>query len=207
MRVGAGSESKGAGLKPGGPGWNIGRVRLEGQGHVGNGLRNGLRMDGNRKFVAILTASPALGSILAMVLDCEEHLVVHGFSRPSGLKQHMRIVPIDLIVCDFEISGSSAARLAVELRAANPNRQFEMIALARDISGHTRQACKFAAIDEVIIKPMSPLFVRDRVLARLEKSRKKAEKGKIERKHIDTSNVIELFAGKSPISSRHVSPG
>ena len=170
-------------------------------------MQRGLKMDGNRKFVARLTASPALGSILAMALDCEENLVVQSFSRPAGLEQHMRIAPIDLIVCDFEISGSSAARLAIELRTANPDRQFEMIALARDISSHTRQACKFAAIDEVIIKPMSPLFVRDRVLARLEKSHKKPGKDKVEDKRIDTANVIELFAGKSQASDQHVSPG
>ncbi|MCF6325790.1 MAG: hypothetical protein L3J21_00705 [Devosiaceae bacterium] len=173
-------------------------------------------MIAEKKYVAILTSSPALASILAMVLDCEEHLVVNNFSRAANLKQHMRIAPIDLIICDYDIANSSAARLAIDLRSTDLRRDFKMIALSDTISAQTRQACKFAAIDEVIIKPMSPIFVRDRVLARLDNG----EESKIEHRESfaaendfsaqkpknENNNVINLFANKTPSSGAGIHP-
>jgi len=164
-------------------------------------------MTPEKKHVAILTSSPALGSILSMVLDCEEHLIVQNFSRATNLKQHMRIIPFDLIVCDFDIGNSSAAKLAIDLRATDFRRDFKMIALAETMSAQTRQACKFAAIDEVIIKPMSPIFVRDRVLARLQSAEQSKKLARIkppvatndffnQNSDFESNNVINLFAGR-----------
>jgi len=166
-------------------------------------------MIAEKKYVAILTSSPALGSILAMVLDCEENLVVQNFSRAHNLIQHMRIVPINLIICDFDIGNSSAAKLAIDLRSSDLRRDFKMIALSDTMSSQTRQACKFAAIDEVIIKPMSPIFVRDRVLARLdngERSQKNEHREPFAAKNDffaqkpdnESNNVINLFADRFP---------
>ncbi len=127
-------------------------------------------MGHSRQFVAILTSSPALSSILSMVLDCEEHLNVQSFDRPNVLKTHLRIAPVDLIICDYEIGETLAPQLAIDMRRQLPTRQFQMIVLSNFISAELKQSCNFAAIDEVIVKPMSPLFLRDRVVARLEKT-------------------------------------
>ncbi len=124
-------------------------------------------MEQRMQFVAVLTSSPALGSILAMVLDCEEHLNVQTFSCIAALECHMRIAPVDLLVCDHDVEDTTAPRFVAQLRRSNPARSFEAIMLSASMSQELRQACRFAPIEEVIIKPMSPLFVRDRVNSRL----------------------------------------
>lgn len=124
-----------------------------------------------RQFVAILTSSPALSSILSMVLDCEEHLNVQSFDRVNVLKTHLRIAPVDIIICDYEIGETLAPQFAIDMRRQLPTRQFQMIMLTSFITAELKQSCNFAAIDEVIVKPMSPLFLRDRVLSRLEKAK------------------------------------
>ncbi|MCF6303101.1 MAG: response regulator [Devosiaceae bacterium] len=125
-------------------------------------------MTERKKTVAVLTQSPALSSIIAMVLDCEEDLNVQIFGRAELLKRHARIVPNDLIVCDFQIGSSTAPKLAIELRQMNSEKRFSFIMLTAHVDTQIRQACAFANIDEVIVKPMSPLFLRDRVLAQLQ---------------------------------------
>ncbi len=153
-----------------------------------------------KKFVAIITSSPALSSILAMVLDCEEHLNVLTFNRAESLKRHSRIAPIDLIIADYQIGAALAPQLAVDLRQANPNRHFRFIVLADFMDQSTKQACQFAAINEVIAKPMSPLFVRDRVLAQLEKAQDVPAFKRSE--HVSSSisgnNVVSLYAKEKP---------
>lgn len=158
-----------------------------------------------KKFVAIITSSPALSSIISMVLDCEEHLHVLTFNRADSLKCHSRIAPVDLIIADYQIGLTHAPQLAVDLRQANPNRHFQFIVLADFMDQSSKQACQFAAIDEVIAKPMSPLFVRDRVLAQLDKAQdipafKRAD-------HvpppISGDNVVSLYAkAPHPINQR-----
>lgn len=121
-----------------------------------------------KKNVAVLTQSPALSSIIAMVLDCEEHLNVQTFSNGEVLKRHARIAPIDLIISDYQVGASSAPQLAIELRQISSKPTFRFILLATYVDAQIKQACTFANIDEVIVKPMSPLFLRDRVLAQLQ---------------------------------------
>ena len=148
-------------------------------------------MVGKRKFVAILTSSPALGSIIAMVLDCEEHLNVQTFSRVETFTCHTRIAPVDLLIVDYEINQTIAPQLALDLRRANPNRHFQFIVLTDYMDEISAQACKFAGIDEVIAKPMSPLFVRDRVIARLDKVK-------------DQDVVRQQANGPAPIASDNI---
>jgi len=174
----------------------------------------------DKKYVGILTTSPALGSILAMVLDCEEQLIVHNFTFANNLVRHMRIAPIDIIVCDYEIGCSSAAELAIKLRANIPGRKFQIIALSEFVTEQTRQACKFANIDEVIIKPMSPLFVRDRILSRLDIDKRAIserpkfhDKNQYRQSHTKydsndeiASNVVDLFGGNGPPTNDELRP-
>jgi len=120
-----------------------------------------------KKFAAVITASPALGSIIAMMLDNEEQLGVQQFNDADALAAHMRIVPVDLIVMDYHLEGTSAAQLVLNMRRELPHRQFETLVLTDRVTPQVKLACKFASIDEVIIKPMSPVFLKERVLSRL----------------------------------------
>ncbi len=124
-------------------------------------------MAARKKTIAILTQSPALGSIIAMVLDCEEQFFVQTFAHTTMLKRHARIAPIDLVVCDYQIGPVNAAQLAIDLRQANQTPGTKFIVLSERMDAQIRQACIFSNIDEVIVKPMSPLFLRDRALAQL----------------------------------------
>ncbi len=124
-------------------------------------------MTSGKKFVAVVTDSPALGSIIAMVLADEERLGVQQFNDADALLTHMRIVPLDLLVVDYHLEGTSAAQLVLDLRRDLPQRRFETLVLTGRVTPQVKLACKFARIDEVIIKPMSPAFLKERVLSRL----------------------------------------
>ena len=79
----------------------------------------------------------------------------------------MRIAPADLIICDYEQLGWTAAEMLVNLRQHAPGRNFRSIVLTSFVSHEVRQGCRFAQVDEVLIKPMSPLFLLQRVAAHL----------------------------------------
>ena len=126
-------------------------------------------MDEKTGFVAILTSNPALGSIIGMVLDCEERLNVQTFSQVERLRCHMRIAPVDMVICDHRVEHRTGAQICIELRRERPNRRFAFLLLTEKVDRALKQVCRFAGIDEVIVKPMSPLFIRERVVNRLEK--------------------------------------
>lgn len=125
-------------------------------------------MAGN-KTVALLTANPALTSILSAVLATEPGLRVRSFEARTPLNAYMRIAPVDLLVSDFDNVLDRADALARHLRHDGllVRRDFQVIALARSIGEDTRIHCTRAGIDEVIVKPMSPKYLVERVRARL----------------------------------------
>ncbi len=118
--------------------------------------------------MGIITSSPALGSIVAMMLEDEEQLHVEQFDDVSMLMAHMRIVPLDLIVMDYHLERITAAQMVLDLRRSPAHGKFQSLVLTSIISAEIKLACKFARIDEVIIKPMSPVFLKERVLWRLQ---------------------------------------
>ncbi|VAW16615.1 hypothetical protein MNBD_ALPHA12-235 [hydrothermal vent metagenome] len=118
-----------------------------------------------------MTASPALGSIIAMMLEQEQQLHIEQFDTPSMLMTRMRIVPLDMIVMDYKLAGTTAAQLVLNLRRNLEQRQFTTLVLTSSVSAEIKLACKFARIDEVIIKPMSPVFLKERVLWHLQAHR------------------------------------
>jgi CheY-like chemotaxis protein len=110
----------------------------------------------------------------------------------------MRLAPVDLIVSDFDCEPAPADRLARDLHADQnlERRDFQMIALATRITPETKLASIGAGIDEIIVKPMSPKYLLERVLSRL------ATKAGIERRvsrilprasDYSGSNVVPLF--------------
>jgi DNA-binding response OmpR family regulator len=123
------------------------------------------------KVVALLVSSPALSSILSMVLASVPSLRVRPFESQVALTTYMRLAPVDLIVSDFDSERAPADKVARELHAdANlERRDFQMIALASRVTPETKVASIGAGIDEIIVKPMSPKYLLERVLSRLQR--------------------------------------
>ncbi|HTJ59525.1 MAG TPA: hypothetical protein VL418_18475 [Devosiaceae bacterium] len=121
------------------------------------------------KVVAILAASPALSSILAAVLAATPNLRVRVFESPIALQTYMRLSPVDLLVSDFDSDPAPADSLAGMLRLDERvmRREFQIIALAGRVTAAVKQASIGNGIDEVIVKPMSPKYLLERVLSRL----------------------------------------
>jgi DNA-binding response OmpR family regulator len=124
------------------------------------------------KTVAVLVANPALSSILSMTLAGASLLRVRPFESEIALRSYLRLAPADLVVADFDSLPARADRLAERLRSdtAIP-RHLQIIALASELSIDTKAASIHAGIDEIIMKPMSPRYLVERVLARLSKSK------------------------------------
>jgi two-component system phosphate regulon response regulator PhoB len=123
------------------------------------------------KVVAVLVANPALSSILSMVLASVPSLRVRPFESQVALTTYMRLAPVDLIVSDFDSERAPADKVARELRGDTSleRRDFQVIALASAVTAETKQSSIRAGIDEIIVKPMSPKYLLERVLSRLQR--------------------------------------
>ena len=121
------------------------------------------------KVVAVLVSNPALSSILSMVLASAPSLRVRPFESAAALTTYMRLAPVDLIGSDFDSQSAPADRVA---RALHDDRslerqKFQVIALASEVTAEMKKASISAGIDEIIVKPMSPKYLLERVLSRL----------------------------------------
>ena len=123
--------------------------------------------------VAVLVSSPALSSILSMTLAGASSLRVRPFDTKLALTTYLHLAPADLVVTDFDSETARADLLAEDIRhdraIHSPNLQ--IIALASMLTPDTKAASIHAGIDEIIMKPMSPKYLVERVLARLAKSK------------------------------------
>lgn len=121
------------------------------------------------KVVAIIAANPALSSLLAMVVAGDSHLKVRQFESEIELMAYMRIAPLDMLVCDFDREDRPAYEMVESIRLNNEliSQDVPVIALARTITPPMRHQAISAGIDEVIIKPMSPRHLLQRIQTRL----------------------------------------
>lgn len=117
--------------------------------------------------VAILAASPALSSVLGAVLAGSVRLRVRCFETEAALLAYAAIAPIDLAVLDFDCPDAPAGRLAPRLRRMPGHARLEIVALGRRLPPGIGELARIAGIDEVVVKPMSPRLLLERVLARL----------------------------------------
>ncbi len=154
------------------------------------------------KVVAVLVSNPALSSILSMVLASVPMLRVRPFESELALTTYMRLAPVDLIVSDFDSPNAPADRVAQALHSDKSleRRNFQIIALASQVTAETKRASIRAGIDEIIVKPMSPKYLLERVLSRLQRRAQQAPRP-IRRAAPDDiaragSNVIPLFGRK-----------
>jgi two-component system phosphate regulon response regulator PhoB len=154
------------------------------------------------KVVAVLVSNPALSSILSMVLASVPTLRVRPFESELALTTYMRLAPVDLIVSDFDSASARADRVAQALHSDKSleRRNFQVIALASEVTAETKQASITAGIDEIIVKPMSPKYLLERVLSRLQRRTPQAPRPAVRPISRDIvragSNVIPLFGRK-----------
>ena len=121
------------------------------------------------KVVAIIAANTALSSLLAMVVAGDSHLKVRQFDSDIDLVAYMRIAPLHMLVCDFDREGRPAYEMVESIRLNHTliSQDVPVIALTRTITPPMRHQAISAGIDEVIIKPMSPRHLLQRIQARL----------------------------------------
>lgn len=119
--------------------------------------------------IAVLSSSPALTSILGATLRREHRWRVREFRDSRALNAYMRIAPLAVLVSDYELGRTTAAEIAMALRADEMvvSRDLQIIALSRCIDRGMRERCREAGIHEVLAKPMSPLYLEERIRERL----------------------------------------
>lgn len=147
--------------------------------------------------IAVFTNGAALGSIIEMILARDEGVRVTCFQSYEQLAAHMRIAPVDVIICDYEQRGWNAPEMLMNLRQRAPGRLFRSIVLTGHVSHSVRQACRFAQVDEVIIKPMSPLFLQERVDAHMQALDYQEMVAELSETPEHLDNVVPLF-GEHP---------
>ena len=120
--------------------------------------------------IAVLSSSPALVSVLGATLRRGHRWRVREFRDSRALIDYMRIAPVALLVSDYELDRANAADVALTLRGHDELicRHLQIIAMTRTVDPDMRRRCVQAGIDEVIVKPMSPLYLEERIAARLE---------------------------------------
>jgi two-component system phosphate regulon response regulator PhoB len=121
------------------------------------------------KKIAILAANPALTAVLSMVVAGDSRLRVRPFEDEDELFSYMRIVPLDMLVVDFDREGRAAYEMveAIRLDSSFVSRDLPVIALTRAITLPMREQAISAGIDEVVVKPMSPRHLLQRIQTRL----------------------------------------
>ncbi|WP_052726248.1 response regulator [Devosia epidermidihirudinis] len=121
------------------------------------------------KVVAIIAANPALSSLLTMVVAGDSHLKVRQFESELELIAYMRLAPVHMLVCDFDREGRPAYEMVEGIRLNNHliSQDVPVIALTRTITPPMRHQAISAGIDEVIVKPMSPRHLLQRIQTRL----------------------------------------
>jgi len=147
-----------------------------------------------RPCIAVLTRGEALGSIVKMILARSGDYRVVAFTSADDLIMHLRIAPAELVICDYHLDAWTAPELMVRARREAPDRQFDSIVMTSRIDRQLRESCAFADIGEVIIKPMSPVFLEERVARRLagvNPAREPELPGSPPRR--DSDNVVSLF--------------
>ena len=156
--------------------------------------------------IAVLVANPALSSILSMVLASVPTFRVRPFESEVALVTYMRLAPVDIVVTDFDSASARADRVTRDLRAdaAIPYHDYQVIALASVVSPETKQLCIASGIDEVIVKPMSPKYLVERVQSRLARRAQALPKplrtGTLRRPDFSQyGNVIPLWTRERPL--------
>lgn len=150
------------------------------------------------KTVAILAAQPALNALLSAVLAGAPNLRVRSFESDVALEVYMRITRVDLLVVDCDdIEPEVLTRLRGDPDIVVPG--FRALALATELDRNLKRRCDAAGLTEIIVKPMSPRYLLERVQARLMGmvERRPAVRAE-DRDYAPYGNVIPLWTKDRP---------
>lgn len=117
--------------------------------------------------IAILAPGEALGAVLAMTLADHREWRVRVFDSAEQMEIYAAIAQIDLMIVDCELSGENLPENLLYRLKDMPKTTPDVIALTRGLSAEGRLVAREAGVDEILIKPMSPLHLEERVAARL----------------------------------------
>lgn len=160
--------------------------------------------------IAIRCESAAFSALIGSVLSDQPGLRVRIFDSAAELAAYMRIVPVHLVVCDDRIEGDSIVPELMSLRrdthAANAG--FGVLALTRKGDALLRADVAYAGISEVMGKPMSPLYLAERVLAlaALPRPLRRPPEDRIDITELPPmrrDNVVPLFPQRGPAARPH----
>ena len=145
----------------------------------------------------ILTQSEALSSILAATLREDGIRETHQARTLRDALGLMRLYPIDFVICDRVVGGQQMENVLPLLRENATFGDFETILLTGDVDAGLQDICRQSGIDEVIIKPMSPRFIAERLAVRAgsARSRASANRPRVDWTCLPTSANVLPFAG------------
>jgi len=126
--------------------------------------------------IAIYSASEAFASLVQGVIAEKRTWRVRVFSTPPQLEAYAAIAPVDVLVCDLDAaSESAAATLDLPGRISrHGDGSMQVILLTRSLDAGDKSRFLAAGVDEVLIKPMSPLLLAERIAVRLDVARRVA---------------------------------
>lgn len=117
--------------------------------------------------IAVLAENTAYGSIVEMVLKSNTAWEVRLFSSAQELESFTNVAGIDVLVVDLDFQDNNAQyilRVITRLRQ-NTSIVKRVIATTRSLLNWSQPQSIGAGIDEVLIKPMSPIYLSERVQA------------------------------------------
>lgn len=119
--------------------------------------------------IAVLSSNEALSALLAATLRQDAGWRVREFGDAQAVATYASISPISVLVGDYTLSDGTIADLAEHLRTQGQTvaGDMQIIVLTRTITQDLRRRCVRAGVDEIIVKPMSPLYLEERVRTRL----------------------------------------
>lgn len=110
--------------------------------------------------IVTLVPNPALSSILTATLASEPRLRVRAFDSATGLFAYLRLAQAEAVIVDVEGSDADVPWQGVAAIRSGGTR---LIALVGNTVAQDRIAALRTRVDEVIVKPMSPKYLLERV--------------------------------------------
>ena len=113
--------------------------------------------------IAIVSPNPAFSAFTEAVLASWPDIEVEAYADVDELDS-ARIVPA-VIACNFEFDSGFYQRAFPKIASLRQTHPLATLALVRRLDGWTRSRCTSIGIDEVLIKPVSPLHLGLRLAA------------------------------------------
>lgn len=118
-------------------------------------------MAGAGRLIAVISPNEAFSAIVGMVMQDWHDLTVTHFSDSAALALS-GLQPI-AIVCNFEFGSGFYETFAPHIEALRAVGAIATVATVRSLDSWTRIRCVNSGIDEVLIKPISPLHLAERI--------------------------------------------